>query len=55
MMMLSLSSPVAKGFRRLVGNRALDEYTQAKHVHLDLTQTHDRHMFDLVVSAPLED
>jgi aldehyde dehydrogenase (NAD+) len=43
------------GVGRELGQDALDEYTQAKHVHLDLTQTHDRHMFDLVVSAPLED
>ena len=40
------------GLGREVGPDALDEYTEAKHVHLDLTRTLDRHVFDLVLSEP---
>jgi len=40
------------GLGREIGLDALDEYTEVKHVHLDLTQTKDRHIFDIVLSTP---
>jgi acyl-CoA reductase-like NAD-dependent aldehyde dehydrogenase len=43
------------GVGRELGPQALDEYTEVKHVHLDLTQTLDRHMFDMLLSTPAED
>jgi acyl-CoA reductase-like NAD-dependent aldehyde dehydrogenase len=40
------------GVGREIGLDALDEYTEVKHVHLDLTQTRDRHIFDILLSEP---
>jgi acyl-CoA reductase-like NAD-dependent aldehyde dehydrogenase len=40
------------GVGRELGPDALNEYTEAKHVHLDLTQTRDRHIFDILLSEP---
>lgn len=40
------------GLGRELGQHALDEYTEAKHVHVDLTQTLDRHIFDALLSEP---
>jgi aldehyde dehydrogenase (NAD+) len=40
------------GVGRELGPEALNEYTEAKHVHLDLTQTRDRHIFDILLSEP---
>lgn len=40
------------GVGRELGPQALDEYTEPKHVHLDLTTKIDRHIFDLLLSAP---
>jgi hypothetical protein len=37
---------------RELGPEALDEYTQAKHVHIDLTTDKDRHIFDALLSTP---
>jgi acyl-CoA reductase-like NAD-dependent aldehyde dehydrogenase len=42
------------GVGRELGPGALDEYTDVKHVHLDLTQTRDRHIFDILLSTPAE-
>jgi aldehyde dehydrogenase (NAD+) len=43
------------GVGRELGPDALKEYTEAKHVHLDLTQTRDRHIFDILLSEPPAD
>lgn len=40
------------GLGRELGQHALDEYTEAKHVHVDLTQTLERHIFDALLSEP---
>jgi acyl-CoA reductase-like NAD-dependent aldehyde dehydrogenase len=40
------------GVGREMGPGALDEYTEAKHVHLDLTQALERHIFDILLSTP---
>jgi acyl-CoA reductase-like NAD-dependent aldehyde dehydrogenase len=40
------------GVGRELGPHALDEYTEAKHLHLDLTQSRDRHIFDILLSEP---
>ncbi|MGQ0623843.1 MAG: aldehyde dehydrogenase family protein [Sporichthyaceae bacterium] len=40
------------GVGRELGPDALDEYTEPKHVHLDLTTKIERHLFDLLLSAP---
>jgi len=40
------------GVGREIGRDALDEYTEVKHVHLDLTQTRERHIFDILLSEP---
>ncbi len=40
------------GLGREIGPGALDEYTECKHVHLDLTTKVERHLFDLVLSEP---
>jgi acyl-CoA reductase-like NAD-dependent aldehyde dehydrogenase len=40
------------GVGRELGPDALNEYTEAKHVHLDLAGRSDRLPFDLLVSAP---
>jgi acyl-CoA reductase-like NAD-dependent aldehyde dehydrogenase len=40
------------GVGRELGPEALDEYTQAKHVHIDLTTDKDRHIFDALLSTP---
>ena len=39
------------GVGRELGPEALNEYTEAKHVHLDLSQSADRLPFDLLISA----
>jgi acyl-CoA reductase-like NAD-dependent aldehyde dehydrogenase len=43
------------GVGRELGPDALNEYTEAKHVHLDLTQEHGRHIFDILLSEPPAD
>jgi aldehyde dehydrogenase (NAD+) len=40
------------GVGREIGRGALDEYTEVKHVHLDLTTSLDRHIFDILLSEP---
>jgi acyl-CoA reductase-like NAD-dependent aldehyde dehydrogenase len=40
------------GVGRELGPGALDEYTEAKHVHVDLTTRLDRHIFDALLSTP---
>lgn len=40
------------GVGRELGSAALDEYTEVKHVHVDLTQRLDRHLFDVLLSEP---
>jgi len=40
------------GVGRELGPHALDEYTEAKHVHVDLTRSRDRHLFDVLLSTP---
>jgi acyl-CoA reductase-like NAD-dependent aldehyde dehydrogenase len=40
------------GVGREIGREALDEYTEVKHLHLDLTQTRERHIFDILLSEP---
>jgi acyl-CoA reductase-like NAD-dependent aldehyde dehydrogenase len=40
------------GVGREIGPGALDEYTEVKHVHLDLTTSLDRHIFDILLSEP---
>jgi acyl-CoA reductase-like NAD-dependent aldehyde dehydrogenase len=40
------------GVGRELGPHALDEYTEAKHLHVDLTQSRDRHIFDILLSEP---
>jgi acyl-CoA reductase-like NAD-dependent aldehyde dehydrogenase len=40
------------GLGRECGPEALTEYTEAKHVHVDLTTRLDRHIFDIVLSEP---
>ncbi|WP_236984540.1 MULTISPECIES: aldehyde dehydrogenase family protein [Mycobacterium] len=41
------------GLGRELGEQSLDEYTETKHVHLDLTQKVERHIFDALLSEPL--
>jgi acyl-CoA reductase-like NAD-dependent aldehyde dehydrogenase len=40
------------GVGREIGRDALDGYTEVKHLHLDLTQTRERHIFDILLSEP---
>jgi aldehyde dehydrogenase (NAD+) len=40
------------GVGREIGPDALNEYTEVKNVHLDLTQTRERHIFDILLSEP---
>jgi acyl-CoA reductase-like NAD-dependent aldehyde dehydrogenase len=40
------------GLGRELGPHALDEYTETKHVHIDLTQKVERHIFDALLSQP---
>lgn len=40
------------GLGRELGEHSLDEYTETKHVHLDLTQKVERHIFDALLSEP---
>jgi acyl-CoA reductase-like NAD-dependent aldehyde dehydrogenase len=40
------------GLGRELGPHALDEYTEAKHVHVDLTQKLESRLFDLLLSEP---
>ncbi|BBX02937.1 aldehyde dehydrogenase [Mycolicibacterium moriokaense] len=41
------------GVGRELGEHALDEYTETKHVHIDLTQRVERHIFGALLSEPL--
>jgi acyl-CoA reductase-like NAD-dependent aldehyde dehydrogenase len=54
--MVDPSSPFGgykqSGVGRELGPDALHEYTEAKHVHVDLTQTRDRYLFDILLPAP---
>ncbi len=43
------------GLGRELGPRALDEYTECKHVHLDLSGALDRRAYDLLLSEPPND
>ncbi|MTD43731.1 aldehyde dehydrogenase family protein [Conexibacter sp. W3-3-2] len=43
------------GLGRELGPRALDEYTECKHVHLDLSGSLDRRAYDLLLSEPPND
>ena len=40
------------GLGRELGPDALDEYTEAKHVHIDLTQRRESRLYDLLLSEP---
>jgi aldehyde dehydrogenase (NAD+) len=40
------------GIGRELGPDALDDYTEVKHVHLDLTQGREGHIFDILLSTP---
>ena len=40
------------GLGRELGPHALDEYTEVKHVHVDLTQKRDARVYDLLLSEP---
>lgn len=40
------------GLGRELGPHSIDEYTETKHVHVDLTQTRERHIFDALLSEP---
>jgi aldehyde dehydrogenase (NAD+) len=40
------------GVGRELGPNALEEYTEAKHLHLDLTKSLDRTIFDILLSEP---
>lgn len=40
------------GLGRELGEHSLDEYTEIKHVHIDLTQRVERHIFDALLSEP---
>jgi acyl-CoA reductase-like NAD-dependent aldehyde dehydrogenase len=40
------------GLGRELGEHSLDEYTETKHVHIDLTQRRERHIFDALLSEP---
>lgn len=40
------------GLGRELGQGALDEYTEPRHVHVDLTTRLDRHIFDALLSEP---
>jgi acyl-CoA reductase-like NAD-dependent aldehyde dehydrogenase len=40
------------GLGRELGPKALDEYTEAKHIHVDLTQKVESRLYDLLLSEP---
>jgi aldehyde dehydrogenase (NAD+) len=40
------------GLGRELGPRALDEYTEAKHIHVDLTRKRESRIYDLLLSEP---
>jgi aldehyde dehydrogenase (NAD+) len=40
------------GIGRELGSYGLDEYTEVKHVHVDLTRDHERKMFGVLLSEP---
>ena len=40
------------GLGRELGPHSIDEYTETKHVHVDLTQKLERHIFDALLSEP---
>jgi aldehyde dehydrogenase (NAD+) len=43
------------GLGRELGTYGLDEYTEIKHVHVDLTRDKDQKMFGVLLSEPAED
>ncbi len=43
------------GQGRELGPHAMDEYTESKFIHADMTRDLDAHIFDVVVSTPWED
>jgi acyl-CoA reductase-like NAD-dependent aldehyde dehydrogenase len=42
------------GLGREMGRHALDEYTEVKHVHVDLTRKRESRIYDLLLSTPPE-
>ena len=40
------------GVGRELGPDALDDYTEVKHVHVDLTRRREDHVFDILLSTP---
>jgi acyl-CoA reductase-like NAD-dependent aldehyde dehydrogenase len=54
--MINPSSPFGgykqSGLGREMGAHALDEYTETKHVHVDLTQKRESRLYDLLLSTP---
>jgi len=42
------------GIGRELGPKSLDEYTEEKFIHLDMTRRLDGHIFDIVMSSPWE-
>ena len=40
------------GLGRELGAHSIDEYTETKHIHVDLTQKLERHIFDALLSEP---
>jgi len=42
------------GLGRELGPDALNEYTEVKHIHVDLTQKREDHIFDALLSTPPE-
>jgi acyl-CoA reductase-like NAD-dependent aldehyde dehydrogenase len=50
--MLPFGGYKQSGVGRELGPEALSEYTEAKHVHIDLTTSLDRHIFDILLSEP---
>jgi len=40
------------GLGRELGPTALDDYTEAKHIHIDLTQKRESRLYDLLLSEP---
>jgi acyl-CoA reductase-like NAD-dependent aldehyde dehydrogenase len=42
------------GLGRELGPQALGEYTETKHIHVDLTQKRESRLYDLLLSQPPE-
>jgi len=40
------------GVGRELGPNVLEEYTEAKHLHVDLSRSLDRQIFDILLSEP---